>query len=105
MNDNINSTNFDCANFRRDIQDLREQIKERKEDKAREMRNIEQLENECKNLKVNLLQEEKARTYTKGELSKSQRVMNSASIYYKELEDEKAILLLEINKSVDTFKL
>ena len=31
--------------------------------------------------------------------------MNSNSIYYKELEDEKANLLLEINKSVDTYKL
>ena len=41
----------------------------------------------------------------KADLAKEQRVMNSASIYSKELENERAMLLLEINQSVNEFKI
>ena len=51
-------------------------------------------------MKMNLLQEEKNRNQVKADLAKAQKVMNSASIYNKELENERAMLLLEINQSV-----
>jgi hypothetical protein len=36
---------------------------------------------------------------------KQQNVMSSYSVYNKELEDERAMLLVEINQSVKSFKL
>jgi hypothetical protein len=51
-------------------------------------------------LKANLMQEEKQRNFVKGELMKQQRVMDSFSIEKKELENERAMVLLDINNSV-----
>ena len=56
-------------------------------------------------LKNNLLIEEKNRTNVKADLIKQQIVMNSASILMSELEQERANLLLTINKSVASYKL
>ena len=44
--------------------------------------------------------EEKARNNVKGELVRAQRVMDSCSIENKELENERAMVLLEINETV-----
>ena len=51
-------------------------------------------------LKNNLMLEEKTRNQVKGELMKGQRVMDSCSIANRELEEERAMLLLEVNQSV-----
>ena len=64
-----------------------------------------ELDRQTKMLKTNLMHEDKIKSQTKSELSKAQKVMNSATIYYKELENEKAMLLLEINQSVDSIRL
>lgn len=51
-------------------------------------------------LKTTLMKEEKERNFVKGELMKQQKVMDSFSIESKELENERAMVLLEINRSV-----
>lgn len=66
----------------------------------KEEQNIEELENKTRVLKLQLLQDDKLRNYVKSELIKQQKVMNSESIEAKELEEERAMVLLEINKSV-----
>lgn len=69
--------------------------------------NINYVDNDVKNLnnkvnilKATLMQEEKLRNYTKNQLMKQQKVMDSFSIETKELENERAMVLLEINTSV-----
>lgn len=51
-------------------------------------------------LKNGVLIDEKARGQLKGDLTREQKVMTSCSILTKELEHERAVLLLEINHSV-----
>ena len=73
---------------------LRENIDDRKANIKIERKTCLELDQECKNLKVHLMQEEKNRNQVKADLARDQRVMNSASIYSKELENERAVLLL-----------
>ena len=63
------------------------------------------MENKVSILKNNLLFEEKTRNQVKLELVKAQRVMESFSIESKELENERAMVLLEVNQSVIRNKL
>ena len=56
-------------------------------------------------LKNQLLNEEKNKTNLKGDLIKEQKVMKAQGILMSELEQERANLLLEINKSVETYRL
>ena len=65
-----------------------------------ESRRGEELQNRVNIMKNNLMMEEKARNNVKNELMKGQRIMDSCSIENKELENERAMLLLEINQSV-----
>jgi hypothetical protein len=63
------------------------------------------MESHCKTLKNNLLVEDKLKTNLKAELIKEQKLMTSCSILTKELEHERAVMLLEINQSVSLNKL
>lgn len=58
------------------------------------------LEGRCKMLKNGVLVEEKARGQLKSDLTREQKVMTSCSILTKELEHERAVLMLDINHSV-----
>ena len=84
---------------------LRNDINDRKHCIKIERDNCFRLDEETRKLKSNLIQEEKNRNQTKADLAKQQRVMNSSSIYNIELENERAVLLLEINQSVNDYKI
>ena len=65
-----------------------------------EDKRVEMMQNKVNVLKNNLMSEEKKRNDVKNQLVKQQRVMDSFSIETKELENERAMLMLEINQMV-----
>ena len=67
---------------------------------AEEEKNIVNLEHRCKMIKQDSAATNKERVNYKQELIRAQRVMSSAGVMLSELEQEKAKLMLDINKSV-----
>ena len=64
------------------------------------MNNCNNLDIECHNIKNQLMDEDKLRLRLKADLINEQKVMTGQSILQKELEQERAVLMLEINKYV-----
>ncbi len=92
--------------------DNRRQLNDRLNDNSEKNANIQleikytnELENRCRQHKNQTLIKEKNSTNTKAELIKQQKVKAADSNKMKELEQERANLLLEINKNVEKYKL
>lgn len=81
-----------------------EKIHGQNEEKNMQISIQEKIKNELENkvavLKHNVMNEEKLRNDLKMDLIQDQRVMTSCSVITKELENERAMLLLEINENV-----
>lgn len=105
LNDAIEEARQDCNELRLTLNTLRTDNVNASNSIASETSNCNKLDGNCKLYKNNLLLEEKMKTNLKGELIKEQKVMTSCSILTKELEHERAVLLLAINQSVATNKL
>lgn len=88
------------SQLNRDVAQLRQANLEKRANIANEEENVRRMTAMVNSLKANLLQEEKQRNLVKDRLMKQQRVMDSFSIESKELENERAMLLLGINSSV-----
>lgn len=84
----------------REVAQLRQANAEKRVSVAGEEDNVKRMTAMVNNLKASLLQEEKQRNQVKEKLMRQQRVMDSFSIEAKELENERAMLLLDINSSV-----
>lgn len=88
------------SQLNRDVAQLRHANADKRANIATEEENVRRMTAMVNNLKASLLQEEKQRNLVKDRLMKQQRVMDSFSIESKELENERAMLLLDINSSV-----
>ena len=100
LNENIQAANHDCSVHRHHLNSLRRENSEKERQKNEQADNCANLDNECHNLKNSLMDEDKLRLRLKADLISEQKVMTGQSILQKELEQERAVLMLEINKYV-----
>ena len=105
LNENINETRHDANCNKRNRDDRTADNEDKRNNIARETQNCDNLDERCKMLKNHLLIEDKNRGNLKADLIKHQKVMDSSSILQSELEQERANLLLTINRSVAVYKL
>ena len=100
LNEAIGLTIEECDESKRQLSKLQNEVLRVSGLVEKEKKKVGKRAREVAVLKNNLAIVEKERQVLKGELIRQQRVMTSSSVRMKECENERAMVLMEINEQV-----